>query len=121
LKPSPAAIPVVLTQEEFTLTKADQAKFRDKDGKEATRRQRQHKVTLAGGKPHVFMAYAKGAANIGLFVMVEGKVVIKSEGAWYPAVRFTPPKDTEAEIYIVGPDSDVTYTLTDYGFDAPKS
>jgi len=121
LKPAPNAIPVVISRNEFTLAAADQAKFRDANGKEAMRRQKQHKVTLAAGKPHVFLAYARAAAGINLYLLVDGKVVIKSEGAWYPSVRYVPAKDTEAEIYITGPDRDVTYTLTDYGFDAPKS
>lgn len=121
LKPAANAIPVVLSQNRFTLAAADQAKYRDNNGNEATRRQKQHKVTLTAGKPHVFLAYAQGAAGINLYLLVDGKVVIKSEGAWYPNVRYTPPKDTAAEIYITGPDRDVTYTLTDYGFDAPKS
>lgn len=121
LKPAPNAIPVVLSQTRFALAATDQAKYRDANGKEATRRQKQHKVTLTAGKPHLFMAYAQEAAAINLYLLVDGKVVIKSEGGWYPAVRYTPPKDTEAEVYITGPDRDVTYTLTDYGFDAPKS
>jgi hypothetical protein len=78
-------------------------------------------VTLTAGKAHVFLAYAQEAAGINMYLLVDGKVVIKSEGAWYPSVRYTPPKDTDAEIYITGPDRDVTYTLTDYGFDEPKS
>ena len=121
LKPSPTAIPVVLSQDKFTLTTKEQIKFKDKDDKEATRRQRQHKVKLTAGKPHVFMAYAQESARINLYLLVDGKVVVKSEGVWYPAIRFTPQNDADAEIYIVGPDRDVTYTLTDYGFDAPKS
>ncbi len=121
LKPSTTAIPVVLSQDKFAMTAKEQVKYKDAADKDATRRQRLHKVKLAAGKPHVFMAYAQESTNINLYVLVDGKVAVKSEGVWYPAVRFTPTQDVEAEIYVVGPDQDATYTFTDYGFDAPKS
>jgi hypothetical protein len=40
---------------------------------------------------------------------------------WYPGLRYRAPKDATVEVYVSGPDDDVTYTLRDYVFEAPTS
>ena len=122
LKPKNGATSSLVNQEKSTLGKADQVTRRDKDNREFVLRQRKYSVTLAAGKPRTFIAYAQQATNIKLYMMIEGKIVVKDERAvWFPNVSFLSAQDANAEVWVVGPDKDVDYTFTDYGWTAPPS
>jgi hypothetical protein len=58
-----------------------------------------------------------------MFLMVDGKIVAKDDRdqIWYPNIAYKPAADVEAELYVVGADSDVNYTFLDYGWNAPPS
>ncbi len=122
-KPSPNVTPAMVSQNKFTRDAADQVKNRDSNGKEIVRRQKKVIVPLKGGQDNVLIAYAQESAAIKLFVVVDGKIVIKDDRdqIWYPNVSYKPAVDTQAEIYVVGDDADANYTLLQYGWTAPPS
>lgn len=123
LKPANGATPTPVSQAKFTLDPANQVKNRDASGKEIARRQKKHVVSLKAGQDRVFIAYAQGSAPIKLFLLVDGKIVLKDDRdqIWYPNISYKPPADAQAELYAVGDDNDVSYTFLDYGWTAPPS
>jgi Trypsin-like peptidase domain len=121
LKPHPAATAVVAGQEEVTLDEDDRTKPRDKN-KDSMQRRHMHKVKVRAGARHAFLAYARERTPLGLYLFAGGKVVQRVEPtAWYPIAAYTAAKDGVVDVYVTGPDSDVTYTFVDYLWDAPKS
>ncbi len=122
LKPKNGATSSLVNQEKSTLTKADQVSRRDSSNREIVTRQRKYGVTLNAGKARTFIAYAQKATNIRLYMMIDGKIVVKDERAvWFPNVSYMPAQDGNAEVWIVGPDADVDYTLSDFGWTPPPS
>jgi V8-like Glu-specific endopeptidase len=123
LKPANGATPTLISQTKFTLDAADQVKNRDAGGREIVRRQKKHAVSLKAGQDYVFIAYAQESAAIKLYLMVDGKIIAKDDRdrVWYPNLSYKAVQNTEAELYVVGPDSDVNYTFMDYGWSAPPS
>jgi V8-like Glu-specific endopeptidase len=122
LKPKNGATASLIAQEKSTLGKADQVTRRDNNNREFVMRQRKYSVTLEAGKPRTFIAYAQKATNIKLYMLIEGKIVVKDERAvWFPNVSYMPGQDASAEVWVVGPDTDVDYTFGDYGWTAPPS
>jgi hypothetical protein len=121
-KPGPSASPTLVSEDEDELEEEDRTKTRGTDGTETVTRQKIHKIAVRGGSDHVFIAYAKERASISLYLFVDKKLVRRVEGQnWYPGTTFRVPKDTTVEVYVSGPDDDVSYTLVDYVFEAPKS
>jgi hypothetical protein len=123
MKPSDGATATMVSQNKFTLDAADQVKNRDSNGKEIVRRPKKIIVPLKGGQDNVLIAYAQESAAIKMFVMVDGKIVIKDDRdqVWYPNVSYKPASDVQAEVYVVGDDADVNYTLLQYNWTAPPS
>jgi hypothetical protein len=112
----------LVSEDEEELEEEDRTKTRGKDGTETVTRQKIHKIAVRGGSEHAFIAYAKERASIGLYLFVDKKLVKRVEGQnWFPGTSYRAPKDTTVEVYVSGPDDDVTYTLVDYVFQAPKS
>ncbi|MCC7345779.1 MAG: hypothetical protein IT538_00130, partial [Variibacter sp.] len=122
LKPANGANPTLVSQTKFTLTKGDQFKAKDKDGKDTFRRQKIHSVSIKGKVPGVFIAYAQERSPIQLFLVINGNIVQQNDrGIWFPAIRYGFDQDQTADIYVVSPDKDVNYTLLQYSFEAPPS
>jgi hypothetical protein len=121
LKPTEGMTAVLVNETKTTLVKTDAFTAQDKDGKDVPRRQKIYPVTLKGG-PGVFIAYAQERTSIQLFLVVDGSIITKDDrGVWYPAVSYSMSDETKAEVYVVGPDNDVNYTLMHYSWDAPPS
>ncbi len=121
-KPFPGAKPVPSSEGKFTLSAAERTKIRNSDGEDEMRRRKRHAFRLQRGIHHLFLAYAQRSSPIGLYLYVGGKIVAqREEDRWYPSIAYRAPADGNVEIVVVGPDDDVTYTLTDYVWDAPKS
>jgi hypothetical protein len=121
LKPSKEMTETLVNETKASLVKTD-AFSGTKDGKPAPRRQKIHSVTLKAGQPGVFIAYAQERAAIELYIVVDGKIVAKDDrGVWFPAITFKMENETKADIYVVGPDGDVDYTLMQYAWNPPPS
>lgn len=123
LKPNPSATAEVRSEEEFDLEDEDQkVKVRGKDNVEIVRRRKVHEVKLKQGERHVFLAYGEDRTRLALYLFVNGKPVEQAEpNSWYPAISYTAPKDMTAQVYVTGPDIDVSYTFVDYLWRIPKS
>jgi hypothetical protein len=122
LKPNPAATAEVRSQEEYDLEDDDQVKSKGKDKVEITQRRQVHEFALKKGEQHAFLAYGEERAKLALHLFVEGKPLQQVEAnSWYPVIAFTAPRDMTVEIYVTGPDDDVSYTLVDYVWRMPKS
>ena len=88
----------------------------------ATTRREVHKVAVRAGVRHTFIAYAQEMAYIGLYVFADGKPVERVERqSWFPSISYTAPRDGTVDVYVAGPDEDVTYTFLDYVWDVPRS
>jgi V8-like Glu-specific endopeptidase len=121
-KPNPSATPTLVSEDEDELEEEDRTKTRGTDGTETVTRQKIHEIAVRAGSEHVFIAYAKDGASISLYLFVDKKLVKRVEGQkWFPGTVYRAPKDATVEVYVSGPDDDVTYTLVDYVFEAPKS
>lgn len=121
-KPATAEKPTLVSQTKFTLTKGDGFKTKDNQGKEVSRRQRIHSVTMKANVPGIFIAYAQERAAIQLYLVSDGQIVSQDDrGNWFPFLRYSYPQDTTADIYVVSPDSDVNYTLLQYSWEPPRS
>lgn len=121
-KPTPSSSPALVSQDEYELTESDRVKAQGKDGAAGVTRQKIHKIAVRGGADHAFIAYAQERVPISLYLFVDKKVAKRVEGQnWFPGTTYRAPKDTTVEIYVSGPDDDVTYTLVDYVFEGPKS
>jgi Trypsin-like peptidase domain len=122
IKPKNGATPALVSQQKSTLVKADQVVRRDNANREVITRQRKYSVTLSAGKPRTFIGYAQHATKIRLYLVIDGKIVVKDERAvWFPNVSYMPPQDVSADLWLVGPDRDVDYTFVDYGWTPPPS
>ena len=109
-------------EDEFTFAAADRTKARDAANKEITTRRKVHKVAVRAGVRHTFIAYAQEKAYIGLYVFADGKPVERVERqSWFPSISYTAPRDGTVDVYVAGPDEDVTYTFLDYVWDVPRS
>jgi hypothetical protein len=121
-KPQPAATPVAAHEDEFTFAASDRTKARDAANKEIVTRRRVHKVAVHAGVRHTFIAYAQEKAYIGLYVFADGKPVERVERqSWFPSISYTAPRDGTVDVYVAGPDEEVTYTFLDYVWDVPRS
>lgn len=122
LKPAPLAVAEVQSQEDFDFEDDDQIKIRGQDKQEITQRRQKHEVEVKRGERHVFFAYGEERAKLALYLFVDGKPVQQVEASsWYPVISYTATKDTTVEVYVTGPDDDVSYTFTDYLWRVPKS
>lgn len=121
-KPNPNAKPVQGAQTKHTLTKADAFSAKDKSGKDVKRRQKIHPVQLKAGVPVTILAYAQGRTQVGIYLVINDQIVDKDERrVWYPSADYTSSTDTKADIYVVGGDEDIDYTLLEYTWDVPRS
>jgi hypothetical protein len=121
-KPQPAATPVAAQEDEFTFAASDRIKGRDAANKDVVTRRKAHKVAMHAGTRHTFIAYAQEKAYIGLYVFADGKPVERVERqSWFPSISYTAPRDGNVDVYVAGPDEDVTYTFLDYVWDVPRS
>jgi hypothetical protein len=120
--PPNAGKPQLVSDSKFTLTNSDHYTARDPQGKDIPRRQKIHRVTMKANAPGMFIAYAERQTQIQMYLVVNGQIAQQDERKiWFPFLRYNYPQDTTAEIYIVGPHSDVGYTLLQYSWDAPRS
>jgi hypothetical protein len=121
-KPQSASTPVAAHEDEFTFAASDRIKARDAANKEITTRRKVHKVAVHAGVRHTFIAYAQEKAYIGLYLFADGKPVERVERqSWFPSISYTAPRDGTVDVYVAGPDEDVTYTFLDYVWDVPRS
>ena len=121
-KPANAAKPTMVSQAKHSLTTGDAFKAKDATGKEVTRRQKIHSVSVKPNSPGIFIAYAQERAAIQLYLVVEGKIIAQNDrGTWFPFVPYTVDKETNVDVYVVSPDADVNYTLLQYAWDPPPS
>ena len=87
-----------------------------------TRRRKSHEIDVKKGDRHVFFAYGEERAKLALYLFVDGKPVQQVEASsWYPVISYTATKDATVEVFVTGPDEDVSYTFTDYLWRMPKS
>ena len=122
LKPSASAAPVMVSEDEGELTEADRTRTQDKDGNKVVTRQKVHKVALRAGVDHVFIAYAQERAPISLYVSSDKKIAKRAEGkSWFPNAVYHATRNETVDVYVSGPDDDVTYTFVDYVFEPAKS
>jgi hypothetical protein len=120
--PQKGATPTLSSQSKQMLTKADAFKAQDKSNKEVTRRQKIHPVTLKADRPMIYIAYARERAPVQIYLVINGKIVEQDDRAvWFPDVSHKVTADTKADIYVVGGDTDVEYTLFEYAWDVPRS
>jgi len=120
--PAKAGKPAEVAQTKFTLTTGDQYTAKDPQGKDIPRRQKIHRVTMKANAPGIFIAYAERQTQIQMYLVINGQIVQQDERRiWFPFLRYSYPQDTTAEIYVVGPASDVNYTLLQYSWEPPKS
>jgi hypothetical protein len=127
-KPNASAVAVRVNEEqdedddEDELGEEDRITTQDKDGKKVVTRQKVHQVEVRAGVDHVFIAYAQEGAPISLYVSADKKIANRAEGkSWFPHTVYHPKKNETVDVYVSGPDDDVTYTFMDYVFEAPKS
>jgi V8-like Glu-specific endopeptidase len=121
-KPNPSASPTLVSEDEDELEEENRTKTKGQDGAETVTRQKTHKIAVRGGTDHVFIAYAPERASISLYVFENKKLVKRVEGQnWFPGTTYRALKDTTVEVYVSGPDDDVSYKLVDYVFEGPKS
>jgi hypothetical protein len=121
-KPQGGGTAVLASESKHSLVKADQFKAPDREGKESSRRQKIHSVSIKGGRTSTFIAYAQESARIQLYLVIDGKIVEQNErNIWFPDLSHRPLGDIKADIYVVGKDADVNYTLLEYVWDAPRS
>jgi hypothetical protein len=122
LKPSRGAVAEVRSKEEFEFEEDDRKTVRGKDKSEIVTRRQVHTVKLKQREQHVFLAYGKEQAKLGLYLFVSGKPVTQVEpNSWYPIIAYTAPRDMSVELHVTGADEDVSYMLVDYVWQIPKS
>lgn len=125
------ASPVVVNEGKFSLAAKDsypikQKKKDEKSGKEVevtvTKRQNIHAVKLTAGRPQAFVAYAQDRQPIELYLVIDDKIALQVvSNRWFGLLQYVAGKDTDAQIYVVGPDEDVKYTFFQYDWNAPPS
>jgi hypothetical protein len=116
-KPRLGAVSTEVSRSRFTLASGDQFTTVDKQGKTAARRQKIHPVTIKAGVPASFIAYAQGETPIEIYLVRDGQIVAQhAQGRWFPYLSYTSDKDLSADVYVVGPDQDVTYTLMQFAW-----
>jgi hypothetical protein len=125
-KPVPEATPVVASHGRFALSAKERTRIQNEaqgdKGEKTVARRKQHTFKVQGGTNQLFLAYAQKATSITLYLSVKGGMVKKQDAErWYPAIAYEAPADGSVDIFVVGPDEDVTYTLTHYVWDIPKS
>lgn len=123
LKPQAGAKPALVDQAKATLAGVETFSNKDAQGKEVKRRQRIHPVKLVAGKLQVIIGYAENRQPLQLYLVIDGKIVAQDDRntSFVPNLRYTAPANTNADVYVVGPDADVKYTLFEYGYDVPGS
>ena len=123
LKPSPSAVAEVRSKEDFEFDDEDyKVKSRAKDNSQIVRRRQVHAIKLKKGEQHVFFAYGKEQAKLGLYLFVSGKPVQQIDpNSWYPVIAYTAAKDLSVDVHVTGPDDDAAYTFVDYVWRVPKS
>ena len=123
MKPKSGGTPVQHNKQKVTFTASDRYEVAGTAGQDKTvKRQKIHSVKLTAGKLNSFLAYAENQAAIQMYLVIDGKIVQSDERqVFVPRVNYTASSDTTADIYIVGPDADVTYTLFQYDWDPPRS
>lgn len=121
-KPSEKANAVPASQSKHTLTSAEKFTAKDKDGKDTNRRQKIHSVNLKAGQGTTWIAYAQEKQLIQMYLVVDGKIVKQDERRiWFPFMSVKSDKDIKAEVYVVSPDNDTSYTFLEYTWDEPRS
>jgi Trypsin-like peptidase domain/FHA domain len=124
-KPNASATAVRVNEgedEDEELGEEERTKTKDKDGNTVVTRQNVHQVEVRAGVDHIFIAYADERAPISLYVSSDKKIVKRADGtSWFPHTVYHPTKNETVDVYVSGPDDDVTYTFLDYVFEAPKS
>ena len=111
------AVSTEVSRSRSALASGDQFTTVDKQGKTVARRQKIHPVTIKAGVPASFIAYAQGETPIELYLVRDGQIVAQhAQGRWFPYVSYTSDKDLSADVYVVGPDQDVTYTLMQFAW-----
>jgi Trypsin-like peptidase domain len=122
IKPRPDATPTIASQGKFRFRITDRATEPNTDGKEITRRRKLHQIDVRAGVRHAFLAYAQERASTGLYLFVGGKPAGQVEPrSWFPILSYAAEGDGSVDLYVTGPDVDVSYTFIDYVWDAPKS
>jgi hypothetical protein len=120
----------VVSEGKFKLTSKDSYPLKkttkDASGKTVetniTKRQNIHAVKLTAGKPLAFVAYAQDRRPIELYLVIDDQIVRQvASNRWFALLSVVAPKDTDASIYVVGPDEDVNYTFFQYAWNAPPS
>ncbi|HYF55536.1 MAG TPA: trypsin-like peptidase domain-containing protein [Salinarimonas sp.] len=120
-KPQGSGPATLVAQTKGTLAKSEAYTATDK-GKEVKRRQVIHPVTLRAGTPSFLMAYAQERTAVQVYLVSNGQIVAQNaQGNWFPHLTYTAPTDMKAEVYVVGPDEDVNYTLVQYAWGVPRS
>ena len=72
-------------------------------------------MTIKAGVPASFIAYAQGETPIELYLVKDCQIVAQhAQGRWFPYVSYASDKDISADVYVVGPDEDVSYTFLQY-------
>ncbi len=127
----PAGVtPQVVSEGKFKLVAKDsypiKKSTKDASGKMVdatiTKRQNIHAVKLVAGKPIAFVAYAQDRRPIELYLVIGDQIVRQVvANRWFGLLSFVAPKDTDAAVYVVGPDEDVSYTFFQYAWNAPPS
>lgn len=122
IRPKTGANPNLISQNKHVLTKGESFKAKDNAGKEVSRRQRIHSVTIKGKVPGAFIAYAQERAPVQLYLVINGQIALQNDrGVWFPHLSYAFDQDTSADVYVVSPDQDVNYTLMQYSWDPPPS
>jgi hypothetical protein len=75
-----------------------------------------HALSINRESSYVFLAYAREAANIRLYLIINNQVVAQeNDMRWFPAIFFRPQANGQATLWVVSPeDHDVSYTLRIY-------
>ncbi len=123
LRPNREDTPLLLSQQKFPLAAADQVRVMDNTGRQVLRRQKHHAIRLLAETHYAIIAYAEGGAPLELYLMAGGKIAEKDDrqGIWYPNTSYTSAHDTEADVFVLGEDADVTYNLLYYVWKPPAS
>ena len=111
-KPKGYATALLVSDQTFALS--DQHRARQQDG--SVLRQSGHMLNISRDSQYVFLAYARQAANIQLYLTVNNQIVAQeTDMRWFPAISLHPSADAQATLWIVSPeDHDVSYTLRIY-------
>jgi hypothetical protein len=117
-KPTNGVVPTLVNQTKHSLAKSDAFTGKDAEGKEEARRQKIHSAVLRAGEGGMIVAYAQRRAPLQIYFVVNDQIIDKDDrtGIWFPYNVYSMSKDTNVDVYVVGPDSDVDYTLVHYNW-----